>query len=383
MISSKIKLGILGGGKNSLIGGLHRIASNMHDKYDIVGGVFNTNHEDSLSFAKSIGLPVNRVYKNLEALIEEELKLPKKERMQVVSVLTPNFLHFPMAKALLENGFSVICEKPMTTTYEEAKILNQTLKKTQNIFAVTYTYTGYPMVRQMREMILNGLIGKVQKVDAQYYQGWINPIIHDPKQRSSIWRLDPKKSGISCCLGDIGTHAFDMLEYVSGHKIQSVLSDLNFIYDDNKMDVDATILLRLNNQVKGVICTSQIATGEENSFIVKIYGDKAGLKWEQENPNYLYFMEEGKPLQVLKPGHEYNSKLSLDASKIPPGHPEGIFDAMGNIYHGVAKAIAKEPYDKAEFPTIIDGLRGMNFIEKAVESHHKGNVWVEVEDTIK
>jgi predicted dehydrogenase len=270
----------------------------------------------------------------------------------------------------------------MTTTFEEAKILYQTLKDNRKVFAVTYTYIGYPMVRQMREMVKNGALGNIQKVDAQYYQGWINPIIHDESQRQSTWRLDPDKSGISCCLGDIGTHAFDMLEYVSGLKIHSVLSDLNFVYSDNKMDVDATVLLRLSNQAKGVICTSQIATGEENNFIVKIYGDKAGLKWEQENPNYLYLMEEGKAMQVLKPGHAYNSDLSLDGTKLPPGHPEGIFDAMGNIYKGVAKAINQEKYDHGEFPTIIDGARGMNFIEKAVESHYKGNVWVEIENKL-
>jgi predicted dehydrogenase len=381
-MSKKIKLGILGGGGDSLIGVLHRIASAMYDKYELVGGVFNQDVNQSLEFAKSIGMPLNRIYKDLDTLVEEEQKLPEAERMQVVSVLTPNFLHFPMAKKLLESGFHVICEKPMTTTFEEAKILYQTLKDNEKVFAVTYTYTGYPMVRQMREMVKDGALGKIQKVDAQYYQGWINPIIHDESQRQSTWRLDPDKSGISCCLGDIGTHAFDMLEYVSGLKIQSVLSDLNFVYSDNKMDVDATVLLRLSNQAKGVICTSQIATGEENNFIVKIYGDKAGLKWEQENPNYLYLMEEGKPMQVLKPGHAYNSDLSLDGTKLPPGHPEGIFDAMGNIYKGVAKAINQEEYDHGEFPTIIDGARGMNFIEKAVESHHKGNVWVEIEESL-
>jgi predicted dehydrogenase len=379
-MSSKIKLGILGGGGDSLIGVLHRIASSMHDKYELVGGAFNAQHKESIQFAESIGLSTERVYADIENLISAELKLPAEERIQVVSVLTPNFLHFPMAKKLLENGFHVICEKPMTTTFEEAKILHETLKDKQRVFAVTYTYTGYPMIRQMREMIKNGVLGKIQKVDAQYYQGWINPIIHDEAQRASTWRLNPEKSGISCCIGDIGTHAFDMLEYVSGHKIESVLSDLNFVYDDNKMDVDATILLRLNNHVKGVICTSQIATGEENSFVVKIYGDKAGLKWEQENPNYLYLMEEGKPLQVLKPGHAYNAELSLESTKLPPGHPEGIFDAMGNIYKGVAKAIRKEEYNSGEFPTIIDGVRGMNFIEKAVESHHKGNVWINIDD---
>jgi len=379
-MNNKIRLGILGGGGDSLIGVLHRVASAMYDKYQIIGGVFNPNWEENIGFAKQIGIPTNRIYKDFDTLIEEELKLPLTERMQVVSILTPNFLHFPMANKLLENGFNVICEKPMTTTYDEAKILKATLKKAKTVFAVTYTYTGYPMVRQMREMILNGELGNIQKVDAQYYQGWINPIIHDKAKRSSTWRLNPEKSGISCCIGDIGTHAFDMIEYVTGIKIESILADLNYLYSDNKMDIDGTVLLRGSNNVKGVICTSQIATGEENSFIVKVYGDKAGLKWEQENPNYLYLMEDGKPLRVLKPGHSYNSALSLDGTKLPPGHPEGIFDSMGNIYKGVAKAINKEPYNHGEFPTISDGVRGMNFIEKAVESHQKGNIWVKIEN---
>jgi len=379
-MSTKIRLGILGGGGDSLIGVLHRIASAMYDKYQVVGGVFNPIWEENIGFAEKIGLPTNRIYIDFDTMIAEELKLPVNERMQVVSILTPNFLHFPMAKKLLENGFNVICEKPMTTTFEEAKILYKTLKMAKTVFAVTYTYTGYPMVRQMREMVKEGALGKIQKIDAQYYQGWINPIIHNKEKRSSTWRLNPEKSGISCCVGDIGTHAFDMLEYVSGLKIESILADLNYLYEDNKMDIDGTILLRCSNHVKGVICTSQIATGEENSFIVKIYGERAGLKWEQENPNYLYLMEDGKPLRVLKPGHSYNSELSLDGTKLPPGHPEGIFDSMGNIYKGVAKAINKEPYDHGEYPTIIDGVRGMNFIEKAVESHQKGNVWVNIEN---
>lgn len=379
-MGKKIRLGILGGGGDSLIGVLHRIASSMFDKFQIVGGVFNPVWEENIGFAEKIGLPTNRIYKDFETLIEEEIKLPIAERMQVVSILTPNFLHFPMAKKLLENGFNVICEKPMTTSYEEAKILQKTLELANTVFAVTYTYTGYPMIRQMRQMIAKGIIGKVQKIDAQYYQGWINPIIHDKVKRANTWRLNPEKSGISCCIGDIGTHSFDMLEYVTQIKIKSVLADLNYVYSDNKMDVDGTVLLRAENDVKGVICTSQIATGEENSFIVKVYGEKAGLKWEQENPNYLYLLEDGKPLRVLKPGHSYNSDLSLSGTKLPPGHPEGIFDSMGNIYNGIAKAINKEPYDPGEFPTIIDGVRGMDFIDKVVESHQKGNVWVNIND---
>ncbi len=378
-MGKKIRLGILGGGGDSLIGVLHRVASTMYDRYELVGGSFNPSLDESIKFANQLGIPTSQVYKDLETLVEEELKLPKEERMEVVSILTPNFLHFPMAKKLLENGFNVICEKPMTTTYEEAKILKETLKMANTVFAVTYTYTGYPMIRQMREMIANGDIGKVQKIDAQYYQGWINPIIHDKEKRSSTWRLDPEKSGISCCVGDIGTHAFDMIEYVSGHRVESILADLNYLYEDNRMDIDGTILIHCENNVKGVIRASQIATGEENNFTVQIYGQKAGLKWAQENPNYLYLLEDGQPMRVLKPGHDYNSAMSLDGTKLPPGHPEGIFDSMGNIYKGVARAIRKEPYDHGEFPTIIDGARGMDFIEKAVESHQKGNVWVELD----
>ena len=379
-MSSKIRLGILGGGGDSLIGVLHRVASAMYDQYQIVGGVFNPIWKENIGFVENIGLPTNRVYKDFDTLIEEELKLPETKRMQVVSILTPNFLHFPMAKKLLENGFNVICEKPMTTSYEEAKILENTLQKAGTIFAVTYTYTGYPMVRQMREMISNGVIGKVQKIDSQYYQGWINPIIHDKEKRANIWRLNPEKGGISCCIGDIGTHAFDMIEYVTQLKVSRVLADLNYVYSDNKMDVDGTVLIRCSNNVKGVIRTSQIATGEENSFTVQIYGKKAGLKWEQENPNYLYLLEDDKPLRVLKPGHPYNSELSLDGTKLPPGHPEGIFDSMGNIYKGIAKAIKKEPYYQGEFPTITDGVRGMNFIERVVESHQNGNVWINLDE---
>lgn len=378
-MAQKLRLGILGGGGNSLIGGLHRVASEMFDKYELVGGIFNTDAEESSKFARKIGIDTNRTYKDLDELVEKENQLPENERMQVVSILTPNFIHFPMARKLLKNGFHVICEKPMTTTYEEAKILEDTLNKAKTIFAVTYTYTGYPMIRQMKEMIAAGELGEIQKIDVQYYQGWINPIIHDKNQRNSTWRLDPEKSGISCCIGDIGTHAYNMIEYVSGLQIKEILADLNYMHLDNKMDVDGTVLLRFSEYVKGVLRTSQIATGEENNFTVKIYGKKAGLKWEQENPNYLYKLEAGQPTKILKPGHSYNSNFSMNGTKLPPGHPEGIFDAMGNIYHGVAKAIKGEQYHPGEFPTMQDGVRGMNFIEKVITSHAQGNVWVKLD----
>ncbi|QXP51287.1 Gfo/Idh/MocA family oxidoreductase [Cellulophaga sp. HaHa_2_95] len=375
-MAKKIRLGILGGGGDSLIGILHRVASQINDNYEIVGAVFNPNLEDSLAFAKEIDIPTNRIYKDFDTLVEEELKLPESERIQVCSVLTPNFLHFPMAKKLLENGFSVICEKPMTTTYEEAKILQATLEKAGTIFAVTHTYTGYPMVRQMREMIKQGALGKIQKVDVRYYQGWLNPVIHDKEKRSSTWRLDPEKAGISCCMGDIGVHAFNMIEYTTGMQVKSILADLNYLYEDNQMDIDGTVLVRFDGNAKGVLRSSQIATGEENGLAIAIYGDKGGFRWEQENPNYLYVMSDDKPLQVYKPGHAYNSELSLNGTKLPPGHPEGIFDSMANIYLGVAKAIRGQEYNDGEFPTMMDGVRGLNFIESTVASHKDGNTWV-------
>ena len=375
-MSHKIRLGILGGGGDSLIGVVHRIASSMHDRYQITGGCFNPDIIQNKAFGAHIGVDPNRVYDTFEILIEEELKLPKEERMEVISVLTPNFLHFPMAKKLLESGFNVICEKPLTTTYAEAEILAKLQKKQQVVFAVTYTYTGYPMVRQMKQMIADGALGKIQKVDLQYYQGWINPVIHDPKQRTTVWRLDPEKGGMSCCIGDIGTHAFDMLEYATGERVESILADLNYRYPDNQMDVDGTILVRFNEFCKGVLRVSQIATAEENNFTVQIYGEKGGLKWAQENPNYLTYLQEGKPLQIIKPGHDFLSAFAQEAAKLPPGHPEGIFDSMGNIYHGVAKAIRGEEVKEGAYPDITEGVRGIRFIEKVLESHKNGNVWV-------
>ena len=379
MPNKKIRLGILGGGGDSLIGVLHRIASSMHDNYEIVGGVFNPEHEESLKFARHLGLDENRVYKDYETFINEEIKLDSEKRIEVVSVLTPNFLHFPMAKILLENDFHVICEKPLTTTYAEAKELFKIKESKDLVFAVTYTYTGYPMVRQMTKMVANGEIGKVHKVDAQYLQGWLNPVVHDVEKRSSTWRLNPKVSGISCCVGDIGTHAFNMVELVAGSNVKKILSHLNSLYDDNPMDVDANILIQLENGANGTIRSSQIATGEENNLRISIYGDKGGLKWEQENPNYLYHLSDNEPMRVLKTAHPYNYDISNISTKIPPGHPEGIFDSMGNIYNGVAKAIKKQKFDSVEFPSIDEGVRGMDFIEKAVKSHQSGNIWMNLD----
>ena len=378
---SKIRLGVLGGGGDSLIGVLHRVASYMYDYYEIVGGVFNPDYEENIKFAKKIGVNTDRVYKDFDEFVAVESAKPEDERVEVVSVLTPNFLHYPMAKKLLEHGFNVICEKPLTTTLEEAKTLQEIQKKNKAVFAVTYTYTGYPMVREMKEMIAKGVIGDIHKVDLQYYQGWINPVIHDKEKRSQVWRLDPKKAGISSCIGDIGTHIFNMVEYVTGSEVSELLSDLNTLYEDNPLDIDGSVLIRMDNKAKGILRASQIATGDENNITVAIFGRNGALKWEQENPNYLYLLKDDEPRRLIKPGNaSYNTEVSLDGTKLPAGHPEGIFDVMGNIYRGVAKALRGENSYNGEFPTLYEGVRGMLFIEKTVESNQNGNVWVSMEN---
>ena len=378
-MSNKIKLGFVGGGNDSLIGVLHKVAAVMFDRYHLVGGVFSSNKEVNVKTADDLGLDQSRIYNDFEEMIDAESKVDLSEKIEAVCILTPNFLHFPMAKKFLENGFHVICEKPLSISLKQAQEL-KSIKDSKNlVFAVTHTYTGYPMVRQMTKMISEGIIGDIQRVDSTYFQGWINDIIHDKDKRNSTWRLNPEVSGISSCLADIGTHAFNMLELVCGMKVKKILADLNNLYEDNPLDIDVSVLVRMENGCKGTIRSTQIATGLENNLNISVYGSKGSLSWEQENPNYLYYYTNDKPLQVLKPGHPYNSKISLDGTKFPAGHPEGIFDAMGNIYRGVARAIRGEKNEKGEFPTIEEGVRGMDFIEKAVKSNENGNIWLELE----
>ncbi len=378
-MSNKIKLGFVGGGNDSLIGVLHKVAAVMFDRYDLIGGVFSSNKEVNVKTANDLGLDQSRIYNDFEEMIDAESKIDLSEKIEAVCILTPNFLHFPMAKKFLENGFHVICEKPLSISLKQAQELKSIKDSKKLVFAVTHTYTGYPMVRQMTQMISQGIIGDVQRVDSTYFQGWINDIIHDKDKRNSTWRLNPEVSGISSCLADIGTHAFNMLELVCGMKVKKILADLNNLYEDNPLDIDVSVLVRMENGCKGTIRSTQIATGLENNLNISVYGSKGSFSWEQENPNYLYYYTNDKPLQILKPGHPYNSKISLDGTKLPAGHPEGIFDAMGNIYRGVARAIRGEKNEKGEFPTIEEGVRGMDFIEKAVKSNENGNIWLELE----
>jgi predicted dehydrogenase len=357
----KIRWGLLGGGSDSLIGIVHRVAAYMGDDYVLIGGVFNQDHTLALRFADHLEL--------------DSSALAPEHRMEVVTVATPNFLHFVMAKKLLDAGFNVICEKPITTTAAEALKLAQLIEARRVVFAVAHTYTGYPMVRQMRSMINAGLIGAVQKVHAQYYQGWINRVIRDPVKRQSVWRLNPAMGGQSCCIGDIGVHAFNLIEYTTALVVNELLADIDTLEPSNALDVDGTVLLRFKGGIKGVLCASQIATAEENNLHIAVYGRTGGLKWSQENPNQLHYLQEGQALAIYTPGHAFNEPAAREASKLPPGHPEGFVDAMGNIYRGVAKAVRGQAHESYAFPRIQEGVRGMQFVEAVLASAREGNRW--------
>jgi len=375
----KIRMGMIGGGIGAFIGDAHRRASRICNDYELVCGVFDVNYEKSQEFAKKEGIPADRCYKTVDAMLKGEKALPAEKRMQVVAIVTPNALHFPFAKAALNAGFHVICEKPMTMTVKEAVELEKLVEKTKLTFALTHTYTGYPMVRQMRDIIASGALGTIQRIDAQYYQGWINSIIHGTGSRiTGVWRLDPKHAGASSCMGDIGVHAFNLIEYTTGLEIKEILSDLNPVKEGIKLDLDGTVLLRFSKKLKGVIRSSQVCGGEENNLTIAVYGSKASLKWGQENPNYLTMLSDTEPTKVFKPAHGYNDKFAESSHTMPSGHPEGIYEALANIYKGAAKSIRKEKFIPGEFPTVHDGVRGMKFIHAVVESNKAGNVWKKV-----
>lgn len=375
----KIRMGMIGGGFGAFIGDAHRRASRICNDYELVGGIFDIDNKKSKQFAAQEGIPAERCYENIDSLIKTELGMPADRRMEVVSIVTPNALHYPFAVKLLQNGFHLVCEKPMTMTVKEALDLEKMVAEKKLTFALTHTYSGYPMVRQMRELISKGLLGTIQRIDAQYYQGWINSIIHGGESRiTGVWRLDPKQAGVSSCMGDIGVHAFNLIEYTTGLEIKEVLSDLSTVKDDVALDLDGTVMLRFGKNLKGVIRASQVCGGEENCITLAVYGSKASLKWAQENPNYLYMLSDSEPAKIYKPAHGYNEKMAESGHTMPAGHPEGIYEALANIYKGAAKSIRGEKFTPGEFPTVHDGVRGMKFIHSAVQSNKMGNIWVEI-----
>jgi len=375
----KLKMGMIGGGIGAFIGDAHRRASRICNDFELVGGIFDSDYERSKLFAINEGINLDRCYEGIDEMIKAELAMPAGQRMEVVAIVTPNALHYGFARSLLENGFHLVCEKPMTMTVEEALDLERIVAETGLTFALTHTYTGYPMVRQMRDLIAKGLLGTIQRIDAQYYQGWINSIIHGTESRiTGVWRLDPKHAGVSSCMGDIGVHAFNLIEYTTGLKIKEILSDLSTVKEDIRLDLDGTVLLRFNKNLKGVIRASQVCGGEENGITIAVYGSKASLKWAQENPNYLYMLSDTGPTKVFKPAHGYNEKLAENSHTMPAGHPEGIYEALANIYKGTAKSIRGEAFNPGEFPTVHDGVRGMKFIHAVVTSNKMGNIWIEI-----
>lgn len=378
MKAPRIHWGMLGGGAKSLIGIVHRIAADMGDDYRLVGGVFSSSATANVEFARALELDPTRAYPDVDALIKGETARPPTERMRLVTIATPNALHYDAAVKLVGAGFHILCEKPITVSVAEATQLQRLVQSKGVVFAVAHTYTGYPMVRQLRAMIADGAIGAVQKVHVQYYQGWINPILHDPAKRRSVWRLDPKQGGDSSCIGDIGVHCFNLVEYTTGLEIERLLADTDTGVPDNRMDVDGSVLLRLTGNIPGVLCASQIATAEENNLQIAVYGRTGALKWAQETPQRLEYLREGKSLSVLTAGQPYNTPQARAASKLPPGHPEGFTDAMGNLYRGVARAINGEPFDPGAFPNIEAGVRGMRFIDAVLESAATGNQWRDV-----
>ena len=375
----KIKLGMIGGGIGAFIGDAHRRASRICNDFELVGGVFDADYNKSKEFAKNEGIADDRCYKSVDDLIKAEKAKPAGERIEVVSIVTPNALHFPFAKSLLTAGFHVVCEKPMTMTVSEAEELERLVAEKKLTFALTHTYTGYPMVRQMRDIISSGQLGTIQRIDAQYYQGWINSIIHGTDSRiTGVWRLDPKHAGASSCMGDIGVHAFNLIEYTTGLEVKEILSDLNQVKEDVALDLDGTVLLRFGKNLKGVIRASQVCGGEENNLTIAVYGSKASLKWGQENPNHLYMLSDSEPTKIFKPAHGYNEQFAEKSHTMPSGHPEGIYEALANIYKGTAKSIRGEKYTNGEFPTVHDGVRGMKFIHSVVQSNKEGNKWIRI-----
>ena len=380
-----LKMGQCGGGIGAFIGEVHRKAARMDGYVQMTAGAFDIVPEKSLEQGKILGLDPKRVYTDYKAMLKAEAALPQGERVDFISICTPNFTHFPIAKACLEAGFNVMCEKPMTMTLKEAEELQKLVKKSKLTFGLLHTYTGYPMVKLARDMVKAGDLGKLRKVTVQYPQGWLGNLAATMPLKAA-WRTDPKQSGASCCMGDIGTHAANLAEYITGLKITSVLSDLSS-YLGGKLDDDGNVLLRMEKGVKGALIATQIASGEENGLRIMVYGSKKSIGWCQENPNYLRVISDTEPEQVWKRGNPYVAAKSPAAgrcTRTPSGHPEAFLEAFANHYKNFtdtirAKELKKKPTElEQDFPGVDDGVRGMKFIEAVVASSKKGNIWVKI-----
>lgn len=380
-MSRKIRMGMVGGGRGAFIGAVHRMAAAIDGQIELVCGAFSSTAEKSKLSGKDLYLPDNRVYESYIEMILKERELPANERMDFVAIVTPNHMHYAPAKLALENGFHVVCDKPLSFSMEEAEDLVKIVNETGLIFALTHNYTGYPMVKQARMMVKNGDIGKVRRIVVAYPQGWLSTHLEASDQKQAAWRTDPSKSGAAGAMGDIGTHAENLAEYISGLEITELCADLHIHIPGRQLDDDGSVLLRFNNGARGVLYASQISAGEENALKISVYGEKAGLEWHQMEPNTLKVRWLDQPMEVLRTGV---GELYAEASahtRIPAGHPEGYLEAFGNIYRNFAKCVqARIAGEKVnpiykDFPKVEDGLRGMKFIEAVVASSASDIKW--------
>ena len=382
-MTRKLRMGMIGGGTGSFIGDVHRRAAAIDGMIELVCGAFSSNEEKSKTSGKALYLPEDRCYGSFEEMILKEKELPEGVRMDFVSIVTPNHMHFPPAKLALEHGFNVVCDKPMTLTLEEAIALETIIEKSGKLFALTHNYTGHPMVKQARAMVAKGDLGKIRKIQVQYLQGWLSTAVEQTGQKQASWRVDPSKSGIGGALGDIGTHAENLAEYITGLKIEELAADLGKFGEGRVLDDDGNLLLRMENGAKGTMSISQIALGEENNLAIKVYGEKGSLEWHQENPNQLitHWLEE--PVKIFTPNGNNLYEEALNVSRIPAGHPEGYLEAFATIYKNFATHLMAvlngETIDKPDYPTVKDGIRGMQFIYAAVESDKNNAAWTKIE----
>jgi len=380
----KIRMGMVGGGKGAFIGAVHRIAAALDGQIELVCGAFSSSPERSKLSGEELFLAPERVYANYEELISKEKNLAPDERMDFVSIVTPNHLHYGPAKMALENGFHVVCDKPLCFDMEEAYDLEKTVKETGLLFALTQVYTGYPMVKQARAMIRNGALGTIRKVVVEYPQGWLSTKLEDSDQKQAAWRTDPKRSGIAGSMGDIGTHAENLAEYITGLKITELCADLTAFVEGRLLDDDGNLLLRFDNGAKGVLHASQICAGEENDLNIRVYGTKGGLEWHQMEPNTLVVKWLDKSKEIVRTGVGNLYPEAQAHTRVPAGHPEGYLEAFANIYRNFAFCLqarlnGREPEAVYwDFPTVSDGVRGMNFVEKVVASSKSKEKWVKV-----
>ena len=382
----KLRMGMVGGGVDAFIGAIHRIAANMDGLIELSCGALSINKEHAIESGRVLFLPKERTYLTFEEMIENESKMPADKRIDFITIVTPNFAHYAPAMMALENGFNVVIEKPMTFTLEEAKSLQKKVEETGLILCLTHTYSGYPMVKQARAMMKEGALGKIRKIYVEYYQGWLSKLSEREGNAQAAWRTDPKKSGKAGAMGDIGTHAAHLAEYISGLKITKLCADLNVVVEGRHLDDDGEVLLKFDNGASGVLIASQVAAGEENNLKIRIYGEKGGIEWAQQEPNTLIVRWLDKPTEILRAGTGYQSILSSFATKncrTPGGHPEGYLEAFGNIYHNFAQTLLAKMEGKTptpemlDFPGVEDGVRGMAFIDNVVASGNSDKKWTE------